>query len=133
MNSPPALTEIWGQIHPNLNDYHSDPVEISSTFGIPDITNWWRQQQETHSQHADLFDVARDILFIIPHGVGVDASFALGQDVIGWRQSKTTCKTLNEKAILRKVARANIGLLAKGDPSLDTINPKIKSEMQREA
>jgi len=48
LNSPPEALKNWGQINPNLNDYHSDPMEISSTFWIPDITDWWRQQEETH-------------------------------------------------------------------------------------
>jgi len=85
-NSPPEAPKNWGQINPNLNDYHSDPMEISSTFSILDITDWWRQQEETHSKCANLSNVARDIFSIIPHGVGVEASFSLGRDVIGWRQ-----------------------------------------------
>jgi hypothetical protein len=32
LNSPPELPHNWGQINPNLNDYHSDPMEISRTF-----------------------------------------------------------------------------------------------------
>jgi hypothetical protein len=48
LNSPPEAPKNWGQSNPNLNDYHSDPMEISSTFWIPDITDWWRQQEETH-------------------------------------------------------------------------------------
>jgi len=78
LNSPPEAPKNWGQISPNLNDYHSDPMEISSTFWIPDITDWWRQQEETHSNYADLSNVARDIFSIIPHGVGVEASFSIG-------------------------------------------------------
>jgi len=31
-NSPPDAPKNWGQINPNLNDYHSDPMEISRTF-----------------------------------------------------------------------------------------------------
>jgi hypothetical protein len=31
-NSPPEAPKTWGQIDPNLNDYHSDPMEISSTI-----------------------------------------------------------------------------------------------------
>jgi len=50
LNSPPELPQNWGQIDPNLNDYHSDPMEISSTFWLPDITDSWRQQEETHSK-----------------------------------------------------------------------------------
>jgi len=30
--SPLQAPKNWGQINPNLNDYHSDPMEISSTF-----------------------------------------------------------------------------------------------------
>jgi hypothetical protein len=78
LNSPPEAAMNWRQINPNLNDYHSDPMEISSTFWIPDLTDWWWQQEETHSKYADLTNVARDIFSIIPHGVRVEASFSLG-------------------------------------------------------
>jgi len=132
-NSPPEAPKNWGQINPNLNDYHSDPMEISSTFWIPDITDWWRQQVETHSQYADLSNVVRDIFSIIPHGVGVEDSFSLGRDVIGWRQSKTTGETLREKVIVRQFARANNGILAGTDPELDTTNTENHSEMKKEA
>jgi len=37
LNSPPESPKNWGQVNPNLYDYHSDPMEISSTFWIPDI------------------------------------------------------------------------------------------------
>jgi hypothetical protein len=40
LNSPPELLQIWGQINPNLNDYYSNPMEISSTFWLRDITDW---------------------------------------------------------------------------------------------
>jgi len=78
LNSPPESPKNWGQVILNLDDYHSDPMEISSTFWIPDIAEWWRQQEETHSKYAHLSNVARDIFSIIPHGVGVEASFSLG-------------------------------------------------------
>jgi len=41
--SSPEAPKNWGQIDLNLNDYHSDPMEISSTFTLPLITDWWRQ------------------------------------------------------------------------------------------
>jgi len=78
LNTPPEIPKNWGQINPNLDDYHSDPLEITSTFWITDITDWWRQQEETHSMYADLPNVARDIFPIILHGVGVESSFSLG-------------------------------------------------------
>jgi len=96
LNPPPQAPKNWGQINPYHNDYHSDPIEITSTLLLPDITDWWHQQEETHSKYTDLSNVARDRFSIIPHGVGVRARFSLGRDVIGERQSKTTCETLCE-------------------------------------
>jgi len=133
LNSPPELPQNWGQINPNLNDYHSDPMEISSTFWLPDITDWLRQQEETHSKYADLSNVARNIFSMIPHGVGVEAGFSLGRGVIGWRQSKTTGETLRKKVVVRQFARANSGLLAGDDPVLDPDSTNNDMEMKREA
>jgi hypothetical protein len=50
-NSLPELPQNWRQINPNLKDYHSDAMEICSTYWIADITDWWRQQAETPSQY----------------------------------------------------------------------------------
>jgi hypothetical protein len=69
LNSQPEVPNHWGQIIPNLNNYHSDRMEISSTFWLPDITDWWRRQEEMHSMIADFSNVAGDILAIVPHGV----------------------------------------------------------------
>jgi hypothetical protein len=43
LNAPSEIPQNWGQINPNLNHYHTNPMEISSTFWVPDITDWWRQ------------------------------------------------------------------------------------------
>jgi len=85
LNSLPEAPTNWGQINPNLNDYHPDPMEISSSFWIPDISYWWRQQEETHTKYANLSNVARDILSVITHGVGVEASFSIDPYVFGYR------------------------------------------------
>jgi len=122
LNSLHEAPKNWGQINPNLNDYHSDQKEISSTFSIPDITDWWRQQEETHSKYANLSNVARNIFAIIPLGVGVEASFSLGRDVIGWSQSKPTGETLHKNVVVRQFARANNWILAGTDPELDNTN-----------
>jgi hypothetical protein len=53
-------------------------MEISSTFWLPEITNWWRQQEKMHSIYADFFDVTHNKFSIIPEIVGVEASFSLG-------------------------------------------------------
>jgi hypothetical protein len=50
LNSPPEAPKNWGQINPNLNGLHSNPMKISSPFRIPDITDWLRHQDETHSK-----------------------------------------------------------------------------------
>jgi len=114
--SPPEAPNNGGQMNPNDMDYHSDPMKISSTFWLPDITGWWRQQEQTHSKYTNLSNVARDIMSIIPHGVGVEVSFSLGWDVIGWRQSNTTGETLREKVVVRQFARANNSIFAGADP-----------------
>jgi len=54
LSSPPNAPKKWRQINPNLNDYHSDQVEIRITFWIPDMTDWWRQQAATQSNYTDL-------------------------------------------------------------------------------
>ena len=77
--------------------------------------------------------MARDIFSIIPHGVGVEASFSFGRDVIGWKQSKTTGETLREKVVIRQSPRANNRILAGTDPELDTANTENDSEMKKEA
>jgi hypothetical protein len=82
LNSPPEALKNCGRIIPNRMDYHSDPIEISSTLWLPDITDWWHQQEETHSKYDDLSNVACVIVSIIQHGAGVEASFSLGRDVI---------------------------------------------------
>jgi len=40
LNSPPESPQNRGQVNMNLNDYQSNPMQISSTFLILDITNW---------------------------------------------------------------------------------------------
>src|SRR5215208_5391387 len=56
--------------------------------------------------------MARDIFSVIPLRVGVEVSFSLGHDVIGWRQSKTSGSTLQQKVVVRQWAHSNKGLLA---------------------
>jgi len=85
------------------------------------------------SKYSDLCKVARDIFSLIPHGVGVEASFSLGLDVIGWRQAEITGETLRKKVVVRQFARANNRILAGSDPELDTMNTENDSEMKKEA
>jgi len=108
-------------------------MEINSTYWIPDITEWWCQQEEMRSTYSDLSNAARNIFSIGQHGVGVEASFSLGWDVIGWRQSKITGRTVREKVFVMEFSQANDGLLAGDGPALDTSNTDNDSEMKREA
>jgi hypothetical protein len=133
LNSPPEAPKNWVQINPNLNDYHFDQMEIRSIFWIQDITDWWHQEEETQSKYTILSNVAGDIFSIIPHSVGVEASFSLGGVVIGRRQSKTTRETACEKVILRPFARANNGILAGADAEMDATNTDNFLEMKKEA
>jgi len=131
--SPPAGPMNGRQINPNLNDNHSNQMQISSTFRIPDITNWWRQQVWMHSQYADLSIVACDIFSITPYAVRVEAIFSFEWDAISWRQSTTTGKTLCKKVIVRQFAQSHNGILAGDDLALDTMNTENHSQMKKEA
>jgi hypothetical protein len=62
----------------------------------------------------------------------VEASFSLGRDVIGWRQSKTTGETLRKKVVVRQFARAKHGILAGTDPELNSTNTENNSDMKKE-
>jgi len=108
-------------------------MEISSTFWIPDIVELLRQQEEPHSKYADLSNVACDIFSIMLRGVGVEASFSLGRDVIGWRQSKTTGETFREKVPVRKYYCATNGILSGEDPVLDRSESDTDWELKWEA
>jgi len=107
-------------------------MEISCTYWIPDLANWWRQQEEMHLKYADLPNVARDIFSFTPHGVGAQASFGLGWDVVPWTQLKTTGETLYENVVGRQFARVNNRILASTNPELDTIVTKNYSETKKE-
>jgi len=107
-------------------------MEISSALWIPDITDWWRQQEEMHAKYADLSNVAHEIFSIIPHTDGVESSFSLGRDVIGWRQSKITGDTLRKKVVLRQFTRAKNGILAGDETESDTTHTEIDTEMNKE-
>lgn len=53
------------------------------SFWIPDITSWWRQQEEMHLLYINLSNVARGIFSILPPAVGEQARYSLGPDVVG--------------------------------------------------
>jgi len=57
-------------------------------------------------------------------------SCSLGQDIIGWRDSKFILQTLHEKVIVRQFAQPNYRILAGNDPALDRTNTENDSEMK---
>jgi len=107
-------------------------MEISSTFWILDITDRWRQQEDTHSKYADLFNVAHSIFSIIAYCIGVDASLSFGRDVIGWRQSKTTGKTLRKIVVVRQFPQANNGIVVSDNQVSDMTNTENDSEIKKQ-
>jgi len=132
LNSQPEAPKNWGLINPKLNHYHSNPMEIRSTFWLPDITNWWCRQEATLWKYADLSNVAWDIFSIIPHGVGVEASLSLQWDVIAWRQSKTTGGMLHENFLVRQFASANKGILVGDCTALENTETENDLESKNE-
>jgi hypothetical protein len=104
---------------------------MGNMFWLLDVTDWWRHHDEIHSMYAKLSNVARDIFPIITHCAGVEASFSLGQDVIGWRQSKTTGKTVSIKVVARQFSGDNNGILADDNPVLDTTNTDNDIELRK--
>jgi len=86
-----------------------------------------------HILFADVSSDACNTFPIIPHGVGVEACFAVGRDVVGWRQSKTTGETLCEKVVVHKYVWANIWILRGDYPVSDIPNTENDSELKKQA
>jgi len=131
-NSQPEAPKNWGQVNPYLDDYHSNCMEISNAFCIPDVTNWWQQQEQTHLKYTDLSNVACHIFSMVPQGVGVEAGLSLGPDVIGSRQSTTTGYTHWRKVVVRQCVRANHRKLAGDYPGSDTTDTDFDLELKKD-
>jgi len=72
-------------------------MEISTTFWLPDITDWWHQQEETHPKYADLSNVPQNILSIIPRVVGVGPVFPLAEMLSGGGGQKPQARPFAKK------------------------------------
>jgi len=108
------------------------PMEMSSTFWILGIMDWRRQQWKTHSMYADRSNVACDIFCIIPDGVGVEASSSPWRDVMSWRESKTTGKTVRGKVVVRQFSCAYNGIFAGDYPALDNVGTENDLELKKQ-
>jgi len=62
----------------------------------------------------------------------VEASFSLGRDVIGWRQSKTTGETLRDRVVVRQFVRADNRILSDNCATLDIAETENDLEMMKE-
>jgi len=61
----------------------------------------------------------------------VEESFSLGRDLIGCRQSTTTCETFREKVVPIQFTGANTEIVAGANLLLDTTNLANDSEMKQ--
>jgi hypothetical protein len=50
LRSPPEAPKNWGHTNAILNEYLSNPLEISSKFRLPDLTDRWCWQEEINSK-----------------------------------------------------------------------------------
>lgn len=94
-------------MNPKIDEYNSNTITISYTLWLPDITDWWHQQEKTDSINAALSDMARDIFCIILNGLGVKAIFHLGPDVNGRAESNPTRVMIQENDVVRRFDKAN--------------------------
>jgi len=125
LNSPPESPKQWEHVNANVNNYHSNPRGISRILWIPDIIDWWQQQQETHWKCTNLCNIAAIILSNIPQDVRVQARHSPVRDVIGWRQSKSTGETHLENFVLRQLLKPLTDWWQA--PTLHCIPPKLKT------
>ena len=95
LNSPPENPKDWGQVNHNLDNYHSEPIGSSRTVSIPGITNWCHQHDKMHWRYTDLSNVERNIFYIIPHSVVVEAISSLGWDIIQCRPTQIPGRMLS--------------------------------------
>jgi hypothetical protein len=128
--SPPQAPNNCGQNNPNLKGSHTNPVEMSTPFWIPEITDWWHHQEDRHWRYADLSNVACNIFSIIRPGDGMDTHFSLGCVVIGWKPATATGETLRKNVIQRNCVWANHGILAGEDAALRKTNTENNSKWQ---
>jgi len=99
LNSPPEAPKHWGQINPNRNDYHSDPIEISSTFWLPDITDWWHQQEE-HTQSTPISPMWHTTYFLSYHIVSEwRPVFPLGESLSDGGSRKPQARPFTNKTL----------------------------------
>jgi hypothetical protein len=133
MNSALEEPKNWGQVNSNLDDYQSDPMEISGRVWMQDITDWWHDPEEMPSKLANPSIVALDIFSIIPPCDLVEASFSLGRDFMGAMKSKTSGETDDEISLVIKCARANHVIFANDYTALHNTETATDLKLGKEA
>jgi len=133
LDSQPESPNIWAQVNPNLNEYHSGAMEIVSTFWIPEITDWWRQQRK-RTQSSPISQLWHEIFSLSYHMVSEwRPIFPLWEMWLGGGSQRPYGETLREQVFVIHFARANDGIFAGNDPALDKMHTDNISKMKREA
>jgi hypothetical protein len=73
--------------------------------------------------------MAGDIFSVIPHGVEMEVSLSIQQDVNSWRQSKTTVNTLCGAVVVMRCAGAKNVILVGSNLVLDATEPENNIEL----
>lgn len=84
------------------SDSSRDIEEFKGRLEQPDIGEWWHQQEKDNTVFKPLAKMARDVLSVIPHGVGAERSFSIGRMVVSWQQHGMTAETLKQRMIVRQ-------------------------------
>ena len=130
VNADPAAL---GQHPPKTDNLKSEnPQELTAAFWKPDVAAYWQEHEDSCTEYAPLARMARDVFSVIPHGIGVEASFSLGCDVLGWRQCRTSGDMLQKKVIVRQFSRSNPGILAGADIGLPNNATAAQNEQKEE-
>jgi hypothetical protein len=66
----------------NPIDYQTDLMVSSCEHCIPDITDWWHQEEERGSKYADVSNVAHNLFSITPGGVEMGVTVSVGPYII---------------------------------------------------
>jgi len=82
--------------------------------------------------HADLSNLASDILSIIPHGVVLEASVSLGPDIMSWRHTKSNGAIFRDTVIATKLDSAIETRFAGDSTVCEAGQPQNDFEFKRE-
>ena len=90
-----------------LEEENDDPGKITISWFKPTPDGYWAKIAIAPSRGDMKYlqrveEMARDIFSCVPHGVGVESSFSIARNVVSWKQSRMTAKTLQANMIVRQ-------------------------------